>query len=115
VKKGGRHLQKLSDEARHEVRKDAKKLRYASEFFASLFDGKRMRKRKKRFIAALEELQEKLGALNDLVTAPEELRRLDLEDVPEAESLLDGQGRADLLLEAADAYEVLIDAKRFWR
>lgn len=37
VKKGGRDLA-AEDEARHEVRKDAKKLRYAAEFFTALFD-----------------------------------------------------------------------------
>jgi inorganic triphosphatase YgiF len=40
VRKGGRDLTGKSDAARHEVRKDAKKLRYAAEFFASLFENK---------------------------------------------------------------------------
>ncbi|VWX47176.1 CHAD domain-containing protein [Novosphingobium sp. 9U] len=115
VKKGGRHLAKLDDEARHELRKDAKKLRYASEFFASLFDKKRNRRRYKRFIAGLEDLQDQLGLLNDLATAPEELRKLDLEGVPEAQALLGADTKPHLIHAAAEAHEGFADAKRFWR
>ncbi|WP_304655232.1 CHAD domain-containing protein [Neorhizobium galegae] len=50
-----------STEHRHEVRKDAKKLRYAAEFFSSLFKDERGIRRYKRFIAAMEELQGELG------------------------------------------------------
>jgi len=115
VKKDGRKLATTHDEARHTVRKDAKKLRYASEFFASLFDDKRARKRHKRFLAALEGLQDELGALNDLATAPDELRKLGLEDDVEAQALL-GDGRKKALLSAAaEAHDDLCDAKRFWR
>src|SRR3546814_13355088 len=49
VKRDGRDLAHIEEEARHEVRKDAKKLRYASEFFTSLFDRKRARRRHKKF------------------------------------------------------------------
>ena len=45
----------------------AKKLRYASEFFADLFPGKRAARRRKRFTAGLKELQASLGELNDIV------------------------------------------------
>ena len=115
VKKDGRDLEKADDETRHEVRKDAKKLRYASEFFAALFDAKRERKRHKRFLAALEDLQDHLGALNDLATAPEEMVKLGLQDDPEAQRLLKSGGKDELIAQAADAHETLADAKRFWR
>ena len=76
VKRKGRNLASLDDDARHEVRKSAKKLRYAAEFFAGLFERKGEKRRHKRFVKALEALQDQLGALNDLAAAPELLARL---------------------------------------
>jgi inorganic triphosphatase YgiF len=113
VKKDGRSLAHADDEAGHDVRKDAKKLRYASEFFRSLFEREAERRRYKKFIAALEELQEQLGALNDLVTAPHVLSELGLASEPGAAS--QSAGRKSALSEAAaEAYEDLVDKKRFW-
>ncbi|WP_244540560.1 CHAD domain-containing protein [Hyphomicrobium sp. CS1BSMeth3] len=114
VKKGGRDLDELDDAARHEVRKAAKKLRYASEFFTALYDRKRERRRHKRFVLALETLQDQLGALNDLATAPEVLRRLGLAEDPSVNDLLGGTKKADLLEDAAEAHDALVDTKRFW-
>ena len=115
VKKGGRDLEELSDEARHEVRKAAKKLRYATEFYASLYEGKRERRRHKRFLSALETLQDKLGILNDLTATPELLRRLGLMDDPAAQALLGACKKSRLLSDAAEAHDALLDAKRFWQ
>lgn len=115
VKKGGRDLEELDDEARHEVRKAAKKLRYATEFFAALYERKRERRRYKKFVSALETLQDQLGALNDLATAPEVLHGLGLADNPDARALPGADRKADLLQEAAEAHADLVDAKRFWR
>ena len=115
VKKQGRDLDAVDDEARHEVRKDSKKLRYASEYFTSLFDAKRERRRYKRFIAALEELQDQLGAINDLATAPEVISKLGIEGDPEVESLL-GKGRKrSLIAAAAEAHNALVNVKCYWR
>lgn len=114
VKKQGRDLETVEDEARHELRKDAKKLRYASEFFVALFDAKRERRRYRRFTAALEELQDQLGALNDLATAPELIGRLGVGDDPETEALLGGGKKKSLLTAAAEAHGAFVDAKRFW-
>lgn len=115
VKKGGRDLAHLADETRHEVRKDAKKLRYAAEFFKSLYRDKRERRRFKRFTGALEELQDQLGALNDLVSAPQILETLGLSDDPASAEVLAKGRKAQLLQCAEEAYEDLMDAKRFWR
>ena len=49
----------------HETRKRAKRLRYATEFFAPLFAGKVTRK----YISRLADLQEVLGAVNDTAVA----------------------------------------------
>lgn len=115
VKKSGRNLEKLDDDARHSVRKAAKKLRYATEFFAGLYDQKREKRRHKRFVSALETLQDRLGVLNDHAGTPELLARLGLDGEPDASALV-GKGPDTRLLEAAaEDYDALVDAKRFWR
>jgi inorganic triphosphatase YgiF len=115
IKRRGEGLATIGDEARHEVRKDAKKLRYASEFFASLFGRKREQRRHKRFVAALEGLQDGLGALNDLATAPELLEKIGLTDQDEANAILSsGSGKKKWLERAEEAHEELFDTKRFW-
>lgn len=61
VRQAGRDIENLPIPALHELRKDCKRLRYAAEFFTSLFPQKRVR----RFVLRLAELQEELGLLND--------------------------------------------------
>lgn len=106
IKADGRHLARLPDAQRHEVRKDAKKLRYAADFFIPLFGRP---KRQRRFLSALEALQEHLGALNDLATEPTLLARLGL-PVPPTE-----ERRAALLPAAEEAWETLVAARSYWR
>jgi CHAD domain-containing protein len=48
------------------LRIDAKKLRYASEFFKDVFSGKGAARRRKRFVGRLKALQDALGDLNDI-------------------------------------------------
>jgi triphosphatase len=115
VKKDGRHLVKADDEVRHELRKDAKKLRYAAEFFVAVFDRKKQTRRRKLFIGALEDLQDQLGLLNDLATGPSVLEALGLMNDPDAAALLAGGRKKKLLKAAADAHEGLVDTKPFWR
>jgi CHAD domain-containing protein len=116
VRKGGRGLARQNDAARHQLRKDAKKLRYAAEFFASLFDDRRQKRRYGRFLETLEKLQDRLGLLNDTVSAPRLLARLGLDKDPEALSLLTtAQDKKSLVEAAADAHDAFADAKPFWR
>lgn len=115
VKKDGRNLAEADDRARHELRKEAKKLRYAAEFFTALFDRKRERRRYRHFIAALEDLQDELGALNDMVTAPAVLTGLGIGDAAGAMTLFFPGGKRKLLDAAGDAHEALIHTARFWR
>ncbi|CAA2104004.1 Inorganic triphosphatase [Methylobacterium bullatum] len=128
IRKRGRHLQRLDAEARHEVRIEAKKLRYGAEFFASLYTEKKAQKRHKAFVSALSDLQDHLGALNDLATAHSVLASLASTGTGET---ADGDGRAlfaagltaadgeartnDLLKAAEKAHEELLDVKPFWR
>ena len=115
LRTGGRNLARLDDRARHEVRKTAKKLHYAAGFYASLFDGKRERRRHKRFVAAVQALLDQLGALNDLATVPGLLAALDLVEQPQAAMLLGAEAKPGLLAAAAVACDTLLDRKRFWR
>lgn len=112
IVENGEHMEQLADEERHEVRKDAKKLRYAVEFFAGLFDGKKQRRRQAKFLAALEDLQTELGTLNDLAMMPKALTHYGLE----AGSLSPDAGKKRKLLKAAaKAQAALAEAKRFWK
>ncbi len=73
VCKLGEQIETLSEPDLHELRKRAKKLRYAAEFFRSLFPAKAA----KAYIEALEEMQDRLGSLNDGVTAKQLLGDLE--------------------------------------
>ncbi|KRB61533.1 metal-binding protein [Rhizobium sp. Root708] len=115
LKKDGSALAKADDEHRHEVRKDAKKFRYASEFFASLFDDKRGARRHKKFLAAMEALQDELGALNDLATGPEVLEKHGLADHPAKDTVVSHRDKSALLGKAQAAVDEVLDIKRFWR
>jgi triphosphatase len=66
IVKGGKRLAELDPAHRHKRRIQAKKLRYASEFFGATFPGKKADRRRKEFIAAFGQLQDTLGDLNDI-------------------------------------------------
>ena len=63
--KVGKHLDGLSIRERHKLRIRTKKLRYALEFFDSLYPGKRDKKEVARLSERLKTLQSTLGSLND--------------------------------------------------
>ena len=67
IRKQGARLAALDPAQRHRLRIQAKKLRYATEFFAGAFPGKKLRRRRERFVARLKDLQDALGELNDIV------------------------------------------------
>jgi inorganic triphosphatase YgiF len=60
----------LDDTQRHRLRKRIKRLRYAVEFSAALFDRKAVR----RYLKPLRALQERLGAISDVIVAIDALR-----------------------------------------
>jgi triphosphatase len=66
IVKRGTTLAELNPARRHRMRIQAKKLRYASEFFGAAFPGKKAARRRQEFIATLERLQDTLGDLNDI-------------------------------------------------
>jgi triphosphatase len=70
--KRGAHFAGQSAAHRHELRIALKKLRYATEFFRSLYD----RKSVQRYLRRLAELQTALGHLNDVASATELVTQL---------------------------------------
>ena len=68
----GSKLRGASPQARHRVRIAAKKIRYATEFFQSLYPPRRVRP----YVAALSTLQDELGWLNDAAVADHLLKQL---------------------------------------
>lgn len=71
--KRGRRLRGASPEARHEVRIAAKKTRYATEFFESLYPAGAVRP----YVGALSRLQDELGLMNDASVATTLLQELE--------------------------------------
>lgn len=65
LRKRGQRLEGASPETRHEVRIAAKKTRYATEFFQSLYPADRVRP----YVKALSRMQDELGWLNDASVA----------------------------------------------
>jgi triphosphatase len=111
VSRRGAGLEHLDPEARHRVRIEIKKLRYAAEFFASLFDGKAKTKRRKSFLSALERLQDVLGDLNDIAVSGEIVSGEAGIRVVEAQT-----SRFDERLRAAvSAYRDFSETEPFWR
>ena len=70
--KRGRHLPDLDATTRHRARIAAKKLRYAMEFFSSLYEKRTLQ----NYTATLTDLQDDLGWRNDLAVADSLLRDL---------------------------------------
>lgn len=127
--KNGAQLDRLDPQRRHKMRIQAKKLRYAAEFFAGAFPGKKPTQRRNRFVEVLESLQDALGDLNDIAVHEELTERF-----VEAQA---GSGRqpggrakrafaagrlsgreeariASTLKNAKRAYRSLAKAKPFW-
>lgn len=68
LRRCGHRLARLDTQARHRLRINVKKLRYASEFFSGAFGRPR---RQKRFLRALAKLQDGLGRLHDAAVSPQ--------------------------------------------
>jgi inorganic triphosphatase YgiF len=128
LRKRCKAVRELGAHRRHKLRIQGKKLRYASEFFASLFPGRKAVRRRKAVLAKLETMQDCLGDLNDIV-AHEDLiaasvrpggrvnRRRASGNRAFAAGLLAGRedARFDAVLtRASEACASLAKAKPFW-
>jgi inorganic triphosphatase YgiF len=106
----GRHLAGLAPEARHQVRIEAKGLRYAADVFDQLFCDHP--KRAHRFLKTLETLLADLGDLNDIATA-----RVLAVGFPHSPEMLarEAERERDLLAAADDAFGDFRRAKPYWK
>jgi triphosphatase len=114
LRKRCRRLGDLSPKQRHSLRMRAKDLRYASEFFVSLFP--RHAKRRKAALAALENLQDTLGALNDL-TALNDIMPREINQSAHTRRIIAAQESkaGQLLGEANAACAKFGTVKAFWK
>lgn len=111
LRRRGKRLAALDAADLHRVRIAAKKLRYATEFFESLYAHGKARHRRKAFLATLGALQDRLGALNDLATGHQILVGLGVDtELPSADS----RTQDHLLREAVQAFARFADARHFW-
>ena len=121
-------MRDVSEERRHKLRIRAKKLRYATEFFASIFTGEKNEHRRDAALSSLKNLQGALGDLNDIV-AREKLMS-EMADasanagserpsrVPFVAGVIYGSQEArteDLLKAAERAHAEFSDVKSFWK
>ena len=112
----------------HKLRIQAKKLRYACEFFEGVFGSRKAKRRRREFSAAVEHLQDTLGDLNDISVNGGLAERL-AETTPGGKD--DGRsadqafaagrlmGREDsrivsVLTKSKRAYSSFTKAKQFW-
>lgn len=102
----------LEDEARHRLRKRAKRLRYATEFCAALFERRAVR----RYLKALRALQERLGAVSDAVMAMDAFGARATAD-PHAMFALGwlASRREALIAAAAPELKAFTKVERFWK
>lgn len=127
LRKMGKRLGTLDPTARHRVRIEAKKLRYAAEFFSALNAGKTDRRRYESFLKTMKAFQDYLGELNDLHTGhemAEDLARSAERNGVAQPTVLFAAGHLSgeqdeqfvpLLKGAVKAYEAFADTPRFWR
>jgi inorganic triphosphatase YgiF len=108
--KRGRNLVELDPDERHQVRIEIKKLRYATEFFESLFKGNGAKK-KRAALSTLEALQETLGELNDIAVGSH------MDPSATADAIYQEQmSRVDgLLADTRAQYQKLAALEPFWR
>jgi len=126
IKKRGRAVRELQPQERHKLRIAIKKVRYGTDFFTALFPGRRVKKRRKAFVATLKRLQNALGNLNDIAAhekmAGELVRRSGRRSRARAEAFAVGlvtgreEARSKPLIDAAaDALADFKKIKPFWR
>ncbi len=116
VRKRGRKLRQLPAAELHRLRIAIKKLRYAVDFFSTLYDGKRVQE----MLARLTRLQDILGAMNDAATVAGLMQGLGAKPgnaVVEARGIVLGwsKGRAEMLgHELRAAWKAFRGSGKFW-
>lgn len=105
IKLGGKRAD-LDEPELHRLRLRAKKLRYAAEFLRSLYP----RKPVKRYLAAVMQIQDVLGSLNDAVVSRDLLPELERRISAGAPDL---SGRAVGIVQGWQAARIASDLRRF--
>lgn len=121
VRSRGDDFRALDIDSRHKLRIRAKRLRYATDFFAKAFGGDGDKKKRKEFESALKALQTSLGRLNDMAQANEAaieaLGGSSSASLTFAAGEIVGRLRSrepKMLARAEAAYDGFTEAKRFW-
>jgi CHAD domain-containing protein len=125
IVKRSRKLEALDTLRRHNLRIAIKKVRYACEFFARLYEGRKVERRRKKFMATLKGLQSGLGRLNDIQVhgrlahgfAHSRRRAPRRTEKAFAIGLLTGREHAEataILADALKAARKIADTKPFW-
>jgi inorganic triphosphatase YgiF len=114
-------LADLDERRRHKLRIAVKKLRYATEFFQSLFPSGKAAARRKTFARVLKALQDSLGTLNDIRVHNAIVDKLLRKPPPSREAFaagyLTGHEQRDMrhcLKQTAHAGKDLKAARQFW-
>ncbi len=121
IKRKGADLRHRSVAQRHRLRIRAKRLRYATEFFAGTFPGEAQAKRRTESLSALKDLQDALGGLNDLATRHALMvdslgGKGQAVEQAAAAGLADADTQAEtLLLKAEQAFARFAGTKAFWK
>ena len=117
MRKRGRKISSLSAAELHRLRIATKKFRYAADFFAGLYDGRRAR----AMLKCLSRLQNILGAINDAATVGNLMsglpRGMAARQAAEAKGILLGWSRgraATLRRELKSAWRAFTAAEKFW-
>ena len=113
VSKLGRELARADIGQLHALRIACKRLRYSAELFASLFGAARAR----RYLAALTQLQDILGTLNDIAIAHRLLGELENEERHDTLTLIRGwmeHDYAERMTVLGKAWKKFFGQKIFW-
>jgi CHAD domain-containing protein len=126
IVKRSKRLGTLDGHRRHKLRISIKKVRYACEFFASVYEGHKCERRRQEFAAALKGIQSALGKLNDMQIHDRLARRFTHAKPGAAKQaqkafaigLLTGREHAEaeaILADATKAARRVAAVKPFWR
>jgi len=108
----GDDLTLLNPTELHEVRKNAKRLRYSGELFSAFWSGKAARK----YLDRISELQESLGEINDAASLERLLSGLGSRGYAAGVAVGIATARAKRALKDAQAvWRKLIEAEDFWK
>ena len=115
VQRHAHRIAKASGAERHRLRLDVKKLRYSAEFLGGLYTSRTRRVARERFVAALKELQDRLGDLTDAEAADALATRLAPGVRGSAERIRRGAFADEAIAAAREELERASATAGYWR